>query len=357
NKPFPNPTELFLIPDHYIFRMLYSKGVSLELLGIPTVDGSIVEKDSRKIWQIFADHWYLFAGTPTGVWMSHELYEIFNVSLPLNSKNALKIYDEIQEKLNSVEFLPRNMFDSFNIEVLSTTDAAEDTLSAHKIIHESDWDGRIIPSFRPDSVTDISGPHWKENIRKLEKVSGMGILNVSSLLDALKSRRQFFIKNGAVATDQGVESPYTHLLSDLVAERIFQKALNGVPDKKDASAFTAHLLMKMAEMSIEDGLVMQIHPGVHRNHNEFIFNKFGLDKGADIPVQTEFTHNMKELLNKYGNDPELKIILFTLDEDSYSRELAPLVGHYPALNLGPAWWFNDSIEGMTRFRERVSETA
>jgi len=357
NKPFPNPAELFIIPDHYIFRMLYSQGIPLESLGIPTVDGSAVEKDPRKIWQIFADNFYLFAGTPSGVWLSHELYEVFKVSCELDSDNAQKIYDELQEKLNSPEYLPRNMFDSFNIELISTTDAAEDDLQAHKDIKNSDWNGNVIPSFRPDSVTDIARPDWLQSIGKLSEITGKEITKYSDLMRALKDRRKYFIENGAKATDQGVLSPYTHLLTEVDAERIFHKALCGEQTQSDADAFTANIMMKMAEMSLEDGLVMQIHPGVLRNHNQRIFNIFGLDKGCDIPIQVEYTKNMQELLSRFGNKPNLKIILFTLDEDVYSRELAPLAGHYPTLKLGPAWWFNDSIEGMTRFRERVTETA
>ena len=357
NKPFTNPTDLFLIPDHYVFRMLYSQGIALESLGIPTIDGSSVESDPIKIWQIFADNWYLFAGTPTGVWISHELHEIFKITLPLNSKNARKIYDELQEKLNSPEYLPRTMFDSFNIEVISTTDAAEDNLNAHKTIRDSNWNGKVIPCFRPDSVTDISKQNWKTNIENLESVSGISITNYSSFLEVLRQRRKFFIENGAVATDHGVLSPYAHLVSNLDAEKIFDRALSGKQNKQDADIFTAHMLMKMAEMSIDDGLVMQIHAGVLRNHNQIISDKFGFDKGCDIPVNTEYTRNMQEFLNRFGNDKQFKVILFTVDENVYSRELAPLAGHYPALKLGPAWWFNDSIEGMTRFREYVIETA
>jgi len=357
NKPFPNPAQLFIIPDHYVFRMLYSQGVPPSALGVPTIDGSATETDPRKIWQVFADKFYLFAGTPSGVWLSHELYEVFQVSRELNSENAQKIYDELQEKLNTPEYLPRNLFDSFNIEVLSTTDAAEDDLKAHQDIRNSEWNGKVIPSFRPDSVTDIARPDWKASLNKLSKVIGTEIIQYEHLIEALKDRRRYFIENGAVATDQGVTSPYTHLLRNNDAERIFQKAMDGTATDKEAADFTAHMLMKMAEMSVEDGLVMQIHPGVLRNHNKVIFDKHGLDKGCDIPVQTEYTCNMQAFLNRYGNEPNLSVILFTPDEDTYSRELAPLAGHYPALKLGPAWWFNDSIEGMTRFRQRVTETA
>ena len=152
-------------------------------------------------------------------------------------------------------------------------------------------------------------------------------------------------------------TPNTAELTPSEADTIFQRALHGKIDSSDVSRFTAHMLMEMARMSIEDGLVMQLHPGSLRNHNEVIFQKFGLDKGADIPIQTEYTQNLRPLLNKYGNDSRLTLILFTLDETTYSRELAPLAGHYPALKLGPPWWFFDSLNGMARYFDRVMETA
>jgi len=357
NKPFPDPTELILIPDHYVFRMLYSQGIKLESLGIPTRDGSPVETDHRKIWQIFGDHFYLFAGTPTGAWLNHEFSTVFGIQEKLNGESALRIYDEVQEKLNSPEFLPRSMFERFNVEVLTTTDGAADTLEHHQKIKESGWKGNIIPCFRPDAVVNLTVKGWKQNIHALEQMSGIEINSFKSYIAALENRREFFKSMGAVSTDQGVTSPFTQELSPNEVENIFQRALQNKATEEDAAQFTAHILMEMARMSIEDGLVMQIHPGSFRNHNQFIFEKFGPDKGCDIPIQTEYTDNLYNVLNKYGNDPRLSLIVFTLDETSYSRELAPLAGHYPAMKLGPAWWFNDSIEGMTRYRQMVTETA
>ncbi len=357
NKPFPDPTALILIPDHYIFRMLYSQGIPLESLGIPTVDGSPVETDHRKIWQIFGDHYYLFAGTPTGVWLNHEFATVFGIKEKLNGETAMRIYDQIQEKLQTPEFLPRAMFDRFNIEVLTTTDGAADSLEYHQQIRNSGWKGNIIPCFRPDAVINITHPDWKRQIEALECASGVEITDFKSYIHALELRRQFFKSMGAVSTDQGVVSPYTHKLTPQEVEAIFQCALKKRASEADAAQFTAHMLMEMARMSIEDGLVMQIHPGSFRNHNQFIFQKFGPDKGCDIPIQTEYTRNLHELLNQYGNDPRFTLIVFTLDESTYSRELAPLAGHYPAMKLGPAWWFHDSIEGMTRYRQMVTETA
>lgn len=357
NKPFPNPTQLFLIPDHYLFRMLYSQGIQLEDLGIPRIDGGPTETDPRKIWQIFADNYYLFAGTPSGVWLDYEFNIVFGIKEKLNGENAQKIYDELNEKINSPGFLPRALFERFKIEVLSTTDAATDNLEPHKKIKESGWKGRIVPAFRPDALTDLLTKNWKTNIELLGKVVGYEISSYDKFINALEQRRAFFKTMGATSTDHGVTYPYTHELSNKEAEQIFQRALKGKSTNEDAYLFTAHMLMEMARMSIEDGLVMQIHPGSYRNHNQIIFKKFGLDKGCDIPIQVDYTNNLKELLNKYGNDTRLTVIVFTLDETNYSRELAPLAGHYPAMKLGPAWWFHDSIEGMNRYRHMVTETA
>ncbi len=357
NSPFPDPAELILIPDHYVFRMLYSQGISMESLGIPTVDGTPVEIDHRKIWQIFADNYFLFDATPTGAWLAYEFGEVFAIEEKLNSRNAMNIYDELQEKLKSSKFLPRTLFEKFNIEVLSTTDAAADTLGFHKQIISSDWEGNIIPCFRPDTVVNISASVWKSAIDDLSEAANIEIDSYKNFIRVIENRREYFKVMGAVSTDQGVTSPYTHQLSETETENIFNRALQGTATDEDAALFTAHMLMEMARMSIEDGLVMQIHPGSFRNHNDYVFKKFGPDKGCDIPLHTEYTKNLHEILNKYGNESRLTLIVFTLDETSYSRELAPLAGHYPAMKLGPAWWFHDSIEGMTRFREQVTETA
>ncbi len=357
NKPFPDPVELLVIPDHYLFRMLYSQGIPLESLGIPRRDGAEVERDHRKIWQIVADHFYLFRGTPTGMWLKHEMHDVLGVTKRLTSETAMEIYDQIVETLSRPENLPRAMFERFNIEVLSTTDAATDTLEYHKKIRESGWKGRVIPAFRPDNVTDISRPDWKANVEKLAEVSGIDTSTYSGFLQALENRRQYFKEMGATSTDHGVWTPFTVELSRKEVEEIYERALRGKTTQEDARLFTGHMLMEMARMSIEDGLTMQIHPGSFRNHNQLIYERFGPDKGCDIPMATDFVHNLRPLLNKYGNDPRLTVIVFTLDESTYSRELAPLAGHYPALKLGPAWWFHDSREGMLRYRRMVTETA
>ena len=357
NKPFPNPTELIIIPDHYIFRMLYSQGISLDSLGIPRKDGTRGELDPKKIWKLFADNYHLFRGTPSGVWLDFEFSEVFGIKGRLDGKTALTIYDQIEKKLKSPAFLPRTLFERFKIEVLATTDSAIDSLDHHDRIRRSGWKGRVIPSFRPDAVTNLLHPQWRSNINKLGELAGKEISTYPQFIAALEGRRHFFKSMGAVATDHGVYSPRTHLLPAAEVESIFQRALKNKRENYDAEAFTAHMLMEMARMSVEDGLVMQIHPGSDRDHNGNVFEKYGSDKGGDIPSSTEYTHNLKELLNRFGNNPNLSIIVFTLDETTYSRELAPLAGFYPAMKLGPPWWFHDSIEGMKRYRSMVMETA
>ncbi len=357
---FGTPTQLFIIPDHYVFRMLYSQGITLESLGIahkpgaPT-DGGEIERDHRKIWQTFAEHFYLFRGTPTGVWVEQSLSDVFGVHETLSTANAQKNYDHIADCLTRAEFRPRALFDRFNIEALTTTDAATDTLAHHATI-KRDWRGRILPTFRPDAVVNIDTENWRANIDTLSAVSGVDVRDYRTFIQALEQRRAFFRQMGTTATDHAAITAHTERLSDGEAEDIFARALMGAADASDAAQFTAHMLNEMARMSREDGLVMQLHIGSLRNHNRTIFERFGRDMGADIPVATEFTRGLQPLLNDYANDARFKAILFTLDEATYSRELAPLAGHYPALKLGPPWWFFDSPNGMRRYFDLVMET-
>jgi glucuronate isomerase len=354
---FPEPTALLIIPDHYILRMLYARGVSMESLGVPTRDGTAFERDPRKIWQRFGEHYYLFRGTPTGAWFDHELHELFDVRVKLDGESAQHIYDTIAEQLESPEFRPRALFDRFNIEVLATTDKASDPLDAHRRIRDSDWNGRVIPTFRPDAVFRIASPDWRGEVADLAGASGQSIIDFSSFIGALEDRRKFFRSLGATATDHAVVEPHTALLTDCDAGELFGRALRGEATAADQQRFEAHMLIEMARMSVADGLVMQLHPGALRDHNQLIAERFGADRGADIPVQTEYTRNLSALLNAYGNDPRFTLVLFTLDESTYARELAPIAGHYPAVRLCPPWWFHDSIEGMTRYRQQVTETA
>lgn len=357
NYQFGTPVDLLIIPDHYIFRMLYSQGIPLESLGIPRKDGTPVEQDHRRIWQVVAENFYLFRGTPTGIWLRDELASVFGITQKLNGPNAQSIYDAICEKLTQPEFAPRRLFERFNIEVLATTDPATDTLAYHQQIRESGWSGCIIPTFRPDTVVNLDSPNWHANVEQLSQVSDIEIHNYPTFIQALEQRRTFFKEMGAVATDHAALTAYTERLSSDEAAAIFQRALHSKLEQDDVERFTGHMLIEMAHMSLADGLVMQLHIGAYRNHNSLIADHFGRDMGADIPIQTEFTRALKPLLDEIGNDARLTLILFTLDETTYSRELAPLAGHYPALRLGPPWWFFDSLNGMTHFFDQVIETA
>jgi len=366
NATFGSPADLFIIPDHYVTRMLYSQGIELQRLGIRELENSgntnhpisnYPVSNHRTIWHFFCENFHLFRGTPSGIWLTHELSEVFGLDEKPSAANADRLFDLVTEKLASPDFSPRKLFERFNIEVLCTTDAATDTLDYHQAIRQSGWKGRILPTFRPDGVVNLDAPNWHANVNKLSEVSKIDVLDYASFIRALEQRRAYFKSKGATATDHAALTPATAELTPVEAEAIFQRALKGQSEPDDAPRFTAHMLMEMARMSIEDGLVMQLHPGSLRNHNEIIFRKFGLDKGADIPIQTEYTRNLLPLLNKYGNDPRLTLILFTLDETTYSRELAPLAGHYPALKLGPPWWFFDSLNGMARYFDQVMETA
>lgn len=357
NRPFPNPTALLVIPDHYVFRMLYSQGIELEALGIPRRDGAPVEQDPRKSWRLFARHWYLFRGTPTQMWLNHVLHEVFGIRERLSAESADRIYDRIADCLSRPDFLPRALYERFNIETLATTESPLDPLMHHQKLRASGWKGRIIPTFRPDPVVDPEHPGFADNVRQLGEIAHEDTGSWNGYLRALAERRRFFASLGATATDHGHFSAATFDLPGIRCEALLAKALAGRCTPEEAEEFRGQMLTEMARMSLEDGLVMQIHPGCCRNHNPSLFRAFGPDKGADIPVPGSFVRELKPLLDRFGNEKRLTIILFTLDESTYSRELAPLAGHYPALKLGPAWWFYDSPEGMRFYRERVTETA
>jgi glucuronate isomerase len=353
NEPFPDPATLFVQPDHYVFRMLYSQGVSMDDLGI----GKAKIEDPRKIWRIFASHYYLFRGTPSRIWLDYSFQELFGLKERLSEKTADLYYDTIDAKLQTPEFLPRALFERFNLEVLSTTDSPTDSLDAIKAIRNSGWKGRIVPAFRPDSVVDPDFAGFADNIAKLGEQTSQDTSSWAGYLNALSKARARFKEYGCTSTDHGHPTAQTADLSTSEAAALFSKVLSGKNNAAESELFRAQMLTEMARMSLEDGLVMQIHPGSVRNHNKFVFEKYGRDMGADIPGRTEYVHALKPLLDRFGNEKNLTIILFMLDESTISRELAPLAGHYPCLRLGPPWWFHDSPEGMLRFRQLATETA
>jgi glucuronate isomerase len=358
NQPFPDPAALFIKPDHYVHRMLYSQGIRLEDLGIRRLDGSPVETDSRKIWHRFAENFHLFRGTPSWMWLTHAFAEVFDLTERLSVTNADKFFDRISECLQKPEFRPRALFEKFNIEVIATTESPLDDLKHHRKVRESGWKGRVVTAYRPDPVVDPDFGGFANNVVELGRITGCDTSNWKGYLEALAKRRQYFKEvGGCTSTDHGHPTARTIDLSEADAAALFGRVRNGGASAADAELFRAQMLTEMARMSLEDGLVMQIHPGSWRNHNPVLMDRFGRDMGCDIPTATDYVSMLKPLLDRFGNERGLTIILFTLDETAYSRELAPLAGHYPALRLGPAWWFFDSPEGMRRYRELVTETA
>jgi glucuronate isomerase len=357
NVPFPDASALFITPDHYVFRMLYSQGIPLEDLGIPRRDGARVERDARRIWRTFAGHYHLFRGTPTRLWLDHAFATVFGCTERLTAESADRNFDRINECLARPEFRPRALFERFNIEVIATTESPLDALDHPRRLRASGWSGRVITAYRPDPVVDPEFEGFRDNVLQLGALTREDTATWQGYLAAHRDRRACFKAMGATSTDHGHPTARTCDLADGACQRLLDRALAGTASPDEAEQFRGQVLTEMARMSLADGLVMQIHPGSMRSHNPRVLRDFGRDKGADIPAPTDYVRALKPLLDRYGNERDLTVILFTLDETSYARELAPLAGHYPILKLGPAWWFHDSPEGMLRFREQVTETA
>ncbi|WP_109126963.1 glucuronate isomerase [Dyella sp. C11] len=353
NEAFANATELLLLPDHYVFRMLYSQGVPLDALGIPRADGTRADVDPREAWRVFASRFHLFRGTPSSMWLNHVFHDVFGLRVRLDATTSDHYFDHINEALQTPAFRPRALFERFNIELIATTESPLDPLDHHAAIRSSGWKGRVITAYRPDAVVDPEHEQFPHALRAFGEITGEDVYTWEGYLRAHRQRRDYFARMGATSTDHGHPTAATADLSRIDAQRLFEKVVRGGASAADAELFRAQVLTEMAAMSLDDGLVMQIHPGCFRNHNRALFERFGRDKGADIPLRTEYVHALKPLLDRFGNEPNFQLLLFTLDESTYSRELAPLAGHYPALFLGPAWWFHDAPEGMWRFREQT----
>ena len=356
NQPFPNAADLLLAPDHYLYRMLYSQGVPLDRLRVPP-RGAPAKADPREAWRLFASNFHLFRGTPSALWLNHVFVEVFRLDVALSEETADLYFDHIAEQLAADAFRPRALFDRFHIEALATTESPHETLEHHQAIRASGWGGRVITAYRPDAVVDPEHEDFTTALRRFGELTGKNVFSWAEYLEAHRLRRADFAVAGATSTDHGHPTAATADLSSEEAERLFRKVTGGDFTAGEAELFRAQMLTEMARMSLDDGLVMQIHPGSFRNHNRLIHQQYGRDKGADIPQPTEYVRALKPLLDRFGTDPRLSVIVFTLDETVYSRELAPLAGHYPVLKLGPAWWFYDSPEGMRRFREQTTETA
>jgi len=357
DRPFTDAASLLLAPDHYLYRMLYSQGIALESIGIRGADPSAEVAGPREAWRTFATNYDLFRGTPSAIWLDHVFAHVFGIEERLEESTADAYFDHIGERLLRPEFRPRALFERFNIEVLTTTESPLDPLSSHELMRRSGWHGRVLTAYRPDPVVDPEFDGFRDNLRELASLTGEDTESWTGYLAAHRRRRDFFRRMGATSTDHGHPTARTADLSTREAESLFLRVLDERVSAPDAELFRAQMLTEMASMSLDDGLVMQIHPGSFRNHNARLYHRLGRDRGADIPTPTDYVHALKPLLDRYGNEPALSVIVFTLDESTYSRELAPLAGHYPVLRLGPAWWFHDSPNGLLRFREQTAETA
>lgn len=357
NENFADPSQLMVVPDHYVFRMLFSQGVPLEKLGVPRIDGGPIETDPRAIWRTFAAHYHLFRATPSRLWLDHTFQTLFGLDKPLTAQSADFYYDTIDDCLKRDDYRPRALFERFNIEVIATTEGALDDLRWHRQIRESGWTGRVVTTYRPDSVVDPDFEGFRDNLKTFGEITGCDTGTWDGYLDAHRKRRAFFREHGATATDHGHATADTANLSHDAAAKLYTIVSSREATHDEARLFRAQMLTEMAKMSVEDGMVMQIHPGSRRNHSPAIFAKFGRDKGFDIPGRTDYVTALKPMLDAVGLEPNLTVIVFTLDETAYARELAPLAGVYPCLRLGPAWWFFDSAAGIRRFREATTETA
>ncbi|TDB72137.1 glucuronate isomerase [Micromonospora sp. KC723] len=360
DRPFPDPARLLIVPDHYLTRMLLSQGVPPARLGVPAVDGSPVETDGRTIWRRFAAHWHLFRGTPSRLWLERTFTGVFGVTTPLSPTTADAVYDELAARLAEPEFRPRALFERFGIEVLATTESPLDDLAQHAKLAADGWGGpggRVVTTFRPDNVVDMEFDGWRANVDRLGEIAGEDTGTYTGYLAALRARRAAFIAAGATSSDHGHPTARTLALDPAQAAALYDKGLRGETDAADAEAFRAHMLVEFARMSLDDGLVLQLHPGAARNHNRWLYATHGRDVGGDVPQATEYVHALAPLLDAYGNDPRLRVVVYTLDEYTFSRELAPLAGGYAALYLGAPWWFLDSPEVLRRFREAVTESA
>ena len=362
DQPFGDPARLLVVPDHYVTRMLLSQGIPPGRLGVPARDGSgePVETDGRAIWRLLAKHWHLFRGTPSRLWMERTFTGFFDVHTPLRAETADEIYDAIAARLAEPAFRPRALFQQFGIETLATTESPLDDLATHAKLAADGWGGpggRVITTFRPDNVVDMEFAGWADNVARLGEVAGTDTSGFGGYLDALRLRREAFVAAGATSSDHGHPTALTVSLPEAEAAELFQRGLSGRASARDAELFRAHMILEFARMSIDDGLVMQLHPGAARNHNRWLHGTHGRDSGGDIPQATDYVHGLAPLLDAYGNDPRLRVVLYTLDEDTFSRELAPLAGGYTALYLGAPWWFLDTPDGLRRFREAVTDSA
>jgi glucuronate isomerase len=354
--PFADPTSLLISPDHYVFRMLHAQGVGLERLG---VGGHALDPDeARRAWHLFCEHWASFRGTPSRFWMESVLADVFGVTVRPSAASADAIYDQIADALTDPAYRPRALLDRFRIDVLATTDDPVDDLRFHDALRDdAGFSSRVLPTFRPDRYLEPGRADFAALVAKLADASGIDAGSYAGYLAALADRRRYFRDHGAVSSDHSHADVVTLSLDDAAAARIYADAVAGRVGPADATAFRRHMLVEMARMAVEDGLVMTVHPGVSRSHHTPTTDRFGADAGNDIPVAMEFTRGLQPLLDRFGTAEGFHLVLFTLDETVFSREIAPLAGFYPSVYVGAPWWFLDAPEAIRRFRGAATETA
>ena len=351
---FPDPTELIISPDHYVTRVLHSAGIPLSDLRVGSTEGT----SPREAWRIFCETWSLYAGTASGYWLEQEFAHVFSIDPGrLNAEEADAVYDELQSVLAQPDFRPRALADSFGLEVLATTDDPLDDLEAHaKLAADPSFSPRVLPTFRPDAYTKMYNPGFAENVTRLIDTAGDGKTGFAGYLEAMRNRRQYFIDHGATSSDHGTHDAWAHPLDDAEADRILHKGLRGEATREEAYAFEGNMTYRFAEMATEDGLTMTIHPGVWRNSSRSALEKYGPDTGHDIPFQMDFINGLQPLLSDFGENPDFHLVLFTIDETTFSRELAPMAGYYPSVYVGAPWWFIDEVDAIARFRASTTGT-
>ncbi|HEX5879228.1 MAG TPA: glucuronate isomerase [Actinomycetota bacterium] len=355
DEPFADPASLLVTPDHYVTRLLHASGVPLDALGVGR--GQLAEAEAREVWRLLCSHWDVYLGTPVRYWLEAELAEIFEISLRPSAQTADAIYDQVADRLAKDGYRPRALYDRFRIQVLATTDDPCDDLSAHAALAaDPTFTGRVIPTFRPDRYLEPGQPGWPDAVTRLAEVADLDTGDYAGFARALEARRRHFVAHGAVSADHSHVDVRTDPLEPAEAGRIYRAALAGEATEPEATALRRHLLLEMARMSCDDGLVMTLHPGVRRGHHGPTTAKFGADTGNDIPIRVEFTDALRPLLERYGTHPNLHLVVFTLDETVFSRELAPLAGFYPTMYVGVPWWFLDAPDATRRFRAAVTET-
>ncbi len=356
NVPFTDPTSLLITPDHYVTRLLHANGAELSRFGVG--QGPLTEDQSRAAFRAVCERWSIFRGTPVRYWFETQLADIFGVSLRPSAATADRIYDAVAERLATEAFLPRSLYARFGIEVLATTDDPCDDLAAHEQLRaDPTWSGRVVPTFRPDRYLEAGRPDWNADVDRLGEVSGVDTGDYAGFIGALEARRGFFVEHGAVSTDHSHSDARTDPLEPHEVVRIYAAARHKEASADEATALRRHLVGEMARMSCEDGLVMTLHPGVRRNHHVPTYERYGTDVGTDIPVAVELTDALQPLLSRYGTHPGFQLVLFTLDETLFSREIGPLAGFYPSVYAGAPWWFLDAPEAIRRYRSAITGSA